>query len=619
MEGTSESDDDNKSSESGSRRIVQQQHLGPRGVEESVEDVALTTDADESESAGTGLTNKQSNKTTVLDRPAPLSLERNSQIHHAVPGAFRMMGSASDDEEREDLYESAAGFTDVSSLTHTQAESTLAPTVVDSLVEATLVADDPPETRLEVVEAKPVPEGSIWCRWKGLLVLLTCTMLIVGGAVGAAVALSPDGDGQSTDRSVDSTLASEGASNETSDGVSVPLSSSIPSMAPTQGMTTDLTTAVSEAPTPSPVAPMTPLTPDPLATETGSPTNPLTAAPILPTPTFARPTLPPTRRPSLRPTSSPTLAPFTRDQFIANLPQYTTTELTAVGSPQARALDWIDADISTKKYSPTQLTTRFALASFFFGSSGSSWIDNTLWLDNESECNWYTTSDVTSCTDDDFDALILDSNNLDGTIVDEICLLQRLAFLILDNNLLSGEIPSVMGGQECPLSHLTFISVLNNFLSGNIPQNLRNLRKLELLDLADNQLSGEIPSNLFALWSNMDTLDLGNNLLSGKLPSEISALRQLTYLDMYSNDLSGPIPTQLGLLGKLSVVYMEGNLLSGEIPSELGQLTSLQVLHLYDNLLSGTVPVQLCNLVNQGLEIIIDCDFVSCDCYCTCV
>lgn len=83
----------------------------------------------------------------------------------------------------------------------------------------------------------------------------------------------------------------------------------------------------------------------------------------------------------------------------------------------------------------------------------------------------------------------LSSNNLEGNIPEEICLLQGLSTLNLSHNFLSGVIPQSVGS----MVGLGALDFSFNKLSGHIPESLVSIDSLGYLNLSHNNLSGKIP------------------------------------------------------------------------------------------------------------------------------
>lgn len=138
----------------------------------------------------------------------------------------------------------------------------------------------------------------------------------------------------------------------------------------------------------------------------------------------------------------------------------------------------------------------------------------------------------------------------------------RVTFIDLNNNQLSGTLPSELGN----LSELTALYLYNNQLTGSVPTTLGNLTKLNHLALSSNQLEGDIPSELGNL-SDLQFLYLNNNQLTGSLPSSLGNLNELLFLSAASNQLSGTIPSELSNLSKLNTLQLSDNQLSGTIPT----------------------------------------------------
>ena len=213
-----------------------------------------------------------------------------------------------------------------------------------------------------------------------------------------------------------------------------------------------------------------------------------------------------------------------------------------------------------------------SLSALYEATDGDNWNDNT---------NWDITSVPTLEAFQQWHgvrlqggflyALILNSNNLSGSLPVEIGDLSTLKGLYFGGNSLSGEIPAVLGS----LSELEELKLDGNSLSGEIPDELGSLSRLEVLRLTSNSLTGEIPAGLGSLLR-LERLALGANMLSGAIPAELGDLRQLQLMGLGANSLSGEIPDELGNLSNLEVLLLSGNSLTGELPRTFLQLTKLQ-------------------------------------------
>lgn len=95
-----------------------------------------------------------------------------------------------------------------------------------------------------------------------------------------------------------------------------------------------------------------------------------------------------------------------------------------------------------------------------------------------------------------------------------------------------------------------------------------------------NQSLRAIPSSLFSQTA-IEKLDLSHNQLTGAPQAEIRQLQKLQYLDLSDNALTG-LPAELGQLKQLTYLDVSNNKLTG-LPMELGNLTQLQVLDVSGN------------------------------------
>ena len=242
---------------------------------------------------------------------------------------------------------------------------------------------------------------------------------------------------------------------------------------------------------------------------------------------------------------------------------------------------------------------RAALVALYEATNGANWTNNTNWLSDRPLGEWYG---VGTDNNGRVAGLVLQDNGLSGSIPSSLGNLSSLHRVWLNGNELSGSIPSTLGN----LSNLQQLSLHSNGLSGSIPSTLGNLSNLTGLWLNGNELSGSIPSSLGNL-SNLQDLELNFNQLSGSIPSSLGNLSNLQDLKLYSNQLTGSIPSSLGNLSNLQNLALGYNQLTGSIPSTLGNLSNLQDLYLRSNQLSGSIPSSLGNLSSlQTLELSIN-------------
>jgi Leucine-rich repeat (LRR) protein len=181
-----------------------------------------------------------------------------------------------------------------------------------------------------------------------------------------------------------------------------------------------------------------------------------------------------------------------------------------------------------------------ALLALYNSTDGENWTNNTGWNMGLASypCNWYGVS----------------------------CYGGHVKEIILDGNQLTGSIPTELGN----LSHLDFLDLDNNQLSGSIPSELGNLSKLTVLKLGNNQLSGSIPAelaNMSGLWD----INLSHNQLSGSIPADMANMNGHFYL--HNNDLCGNIPLEfLNFLNRDSVLIINHNHLTTSDPTIIAWL-----------------------------------------------
>ncbi|XP_059445078.1 leucine-rich repeat receptor protein kinase HPCA1-like isoform X1 [Corylus avellana] len=179
----------------------------------------------------------------------------------------------------------------------------------------------------------------------------------------------------------------------------------------------------------------------------------------------------------------------------------------------------------------------------------------------------------------------------------------------LDNNKLSGEIPPQLFSSNMILLHL----ILNgNNLNGSIPDTLGNVQTLEVIRFDRNLLSGTLPSNLNNLVK-VNELYLSNNKFIGPIPNLTGM--SLTYVDLSNNSFAvSDIPPWVSTLQSLTTLVMENTQLQGTVPNSIFNLPNLQTLTLRNNKLNGTLNIstsysnklQLIDLQNNSIAEYVD-------------
>ena len=204
----------------------------------------------------------------------------------------------------------------------------------------------------------------------------------------------------------------------------------------------------------------------------------------------------------------------------------------------------------------------------------------------------------------------------------------RIIALRLADAKLNGRVPEELGA----LAMLRWLLLNGNMLVGQIPSAVAQLRNLEEVRLAGNDFSGPPPGQLFKVALNdlhgmlfcarTDTLkhgllddceallDLraalaGEAQLNWRRSEPITSWHgvqiggdplRIVGLHLQHSGLSGEVPAALGNLDRLATLWLEGNRLRGALPGELAQSQRLRDLRVDATLLAQGAPAALCRL-----------------------
>nr|CAD1836956.1 unnamed protein product [Ananas comosus var. bracteatus] len=130
-------------------------------------------------------------------------------------------------------------------------------------------------------------------------------------------------------------------------------------------------------------------------------------------------------------------------------------------------------------------------------------------------------------------------------------------------NNISGSLPAQIFNSNMRLIHLLIDS---NNLTGSIPPTLGLANKLEALRLDKNRLTGSVPPNLNNLTS-LSELHLSDNQLTGPLPN-LTGMNQLTYLYLKNNHFNGSLNLDAGYSSQLILIDLQNNDIDDASPGD---------------------------------------------------
>ena len=220
------------------------------------------------------------------------------------------------------------------------------------------------------------------------------------------------------------------------------------------------------------------------------------------------------------------------DSLIPVLSNESLDLMNVKGSCQWGARSWLRSNKDILLFTSERIQQRYALAVLYCEMNGISWLEDSNYLGDLHECDWYNKiAHYDACNE-----------------------IEQLIILRLNENSLQGSIP-----KELPLllTNLNEVTLSGNLIHGTIPSEFTKLTALDTLDVSNNFLTGSLPSFIFdGQMSHLVYIDVSQNYLTGSIaPSDVFLLNEtlpnLEILFADSNKLVGTIPESIGNLERL--------------------------------------------------------------------
>lgn len=201
-------------------------------------------------------------------------------------------------------------------------------------------------------------------------------------------------------------------------------------------------------------------------------------------------------------------------------------------------------------------------------------------------------------------ALMLSGCDLDNSIITGPNLLatqRRLEILDLSNNNLSGSIvPSWIFTDG---SALAYLNIARNWLAGPLGSMWQHASVLlRVINMSTNCFDGHPPGNISSVFPSLVVLDASHNLISGSIPPSLCDIAGMELVDLSSNKLSGEVPSCLFTKNSAPrVLKLSSNGLGGAVFGGASNLSVARAVYLDGNRFEGTLPG---NLSAGGLDVI---------------
>ena len=173
--------------------------------------------------------------------------------------------------------------------------------------------------------------------------------------------------------------------------------------------------------------------------------------------------------------------------FDSGLPKVVLDAINTAGSPQNRANIWMHNDPYLDTYSQWQRIQRFGMVTFYYSTGGDNWYRNDHWLSYDiSECQWFLDQELCD-GEGQLVSLDLSSNNLNGTLAQEVI------------------VPSML-----------LVNVSHNNIHGHFPVMYFPLDlRMEVIDLSHNRIVGSPTVKLGYFSPKVRVLKINNNQMDG--------------------------------------------------------------------------------------------------------
>ncbi|XP_008844311.1 leucine-rich repeat-containing protein 40 isoform X2 [Nannospalax galili] len=170
----------------------------------------------------------------------------------------------------------------------------------------------------------------------------------------------------------------------------------------------------------------------------------------------------------------------------------------------------------------------------------------------------YSDKQATVIPDDVFDAVksnIITSVNFSKNCLSEIpARVVELKEMVSEVSLSFNKL-AFISQEFCVLQKLTFLDIRNNLLS-SLPEEVASLAKLQTINLSFNRFK-VLPEVLYQIPS-LETILISNNQVGSVDPQKMQLMEKLSTLDLQNNDLLH-IPPELGNCVHLRTLLLDGN------------------------------------------------------------